>query len=169
MSLLGVLLTACGSQAQKPDPAWEAQASPAQIVRGERVPAVDDVLRWGGRIQGLQNLVSSTRIEVLSYPLNGQGRPIIQGPASGRFLLEVEGFLEPHEFPPGALVSVKGRYARVVEGRIGEASYRYPLLLAERMAVWEALERRGSVYAPGVRWSLGVGSGGSGVGVGIGF
>jgi outer membrane lipoprotein len=107
----------------------------------------------------VHNLAHSTRIEVLSYPLDSERQPITQAPASGRFMVEMEGFLEPREFPVGTAVTAQGRYARQHEGRVGGAIYRYPLLSGDRLDVWEADQAVRDPASPDVRWSIGVGIG----------
>jgi len=163
-----LLLAGCSGLNTQPDPVYASQPTPATVaVRG--LPATaEQRLIWGGRVQALTNLSDRTRIEVLSYPLNRQRRPLASQPATGRFLVEMPGFVEPHSYPQGTPVTVTGRFAGVIEGRVGQAAYRFPLLAGERIETWaqQPEDRRDS---PDVRWSLGVGTHGSGVGVGIGF
>ena len=167
--LVMLLLTACGTHSGKPDPELASQPTPQQISRAERVPAEGALLVWTGKVQSVRNLARVTHIEVLAFPADMRRRPVTSEPASGRFVAEMGGFLEPHELPPGTAVAVQGAYAGIVDGKVGEAAYRYPLLRGQKLDVWRTEERSQRSDAPDVRWSIGVGTGGSGVGVGIGF
>jgi len=169
MLLAVVLLTACETKNLKLDPELVSQPTPQQISRAERIPAEGALLVWTGKVQAVRNRARVTHIEVLSYPADTRRRPVTGRPASGRFIAEMAGFLEPHELPPGTAVSVQGSYVGIVDGKVGEAAYRYPLIRGQKLDVWRSKERARHSDAPDVRWSIGVGSGGSGVGVGIGF
>ncbi len=169
--LLTTLLAACQTQDSKPDPALAAQPSPQQISLGQQKPRDGALLTWAGKVQAVENLPSRTRIEVLSYPANSKRQPITEQRATGRFIVDMEGFLEPRDLMPGTPVTVQGRYLKTKEGKVGQAPYRYPLISGEKLDVWRSkvTERRSS--DPDVRWSIGIGTSGSntGVGVGIGF
>jgi len=174
IQIIGALLAAglllgCQTQQQKADARWASQATPQQVSSGSRIPAADQALTWAGKVQAVRNLKSSTHLEVLSYPLDAQGRPVLSGQTGGRFIAEMEGFLEPNEFPVGTPVTVKGHYARLLRGKVGDAAYVFPLLLGDRLDVWQSEQVQPGADKPDVRWSIGVGTGGSGVGVGIGF
>lgn len=163
----GLSLVGCAGNPPQPDATLAAQPTPAQVARSDKLPA-DTRLTWGGVVQTVRNLSDRTRLEVLSYPLSVNRQPITSLPPSGRFMLEMRGFLEPHDFPQGTAITAQGHLSRVLDGRVGQATYRFPLLEGERLDVWTQ-QRAPSVTRPGVRWSLGVGTYGSGVGVGIGF
>lgn len=169
MLLVMVLMTACETHSGKPDPELASQPTPQQISRAERMPAEGILLIWTGKVQAVRNLARVTHIEVLSFPADTRRRPVTTEPTSGRFIAEMAGFLEPRELPLGTAVTVQGTYVRTVDGKVGEAAYRYPLIRGQKLDVWHTEERAKRTDAPDVRWSIGVGSGGSGVGVGIGF
>lgn len=164
-----VLLTACQEQDIKPDPALAGQATPAQLAGQGQSAISSESLTWGGTVQAVRNRANDTHLEVLSYPLNGQRQPMTEQPSTGRFIVEMDSFLEPSEFPKGTAVTVRGRVDRIVEGAVGEAPYRYPLLLGDKLEVWQSEQAAGDSDEPRVRWGVGFGTGGSGMGVGIGF
>jgi outer membrane lipoprotein len=166
--LAGLSLAGCVGNPPKPDAALAAQPTPAQVAASAKLPA-GARLTWGGLVQSVHNFADSTRLEVLSYPLNADRQPITSLPAGGRFMLEMRGFLEPHDFPQGTAITAEGYVTRVLESRVGQAPYRFPLLKGERLEVWAQQQAAESASSPSVRWSLGVGTSGSGVGVGIGF
>lgn len=165
--LLLALLAGCSNQLIKPDPALEAQPTPARLAAGSAAPDSTE-LTWGGLVQSVTNLKHSTELEVLSYPLNTQHRPITSLASTGRFVVRMEGFLEPKEFPVGTAVTAKGPMVGRVQRRIGQATLSLPVLRGDRLKVWQAVaEQSGS--KPSVGLGLGLSNYGSGIGVGIGF
>ena len=168
--LLSFVLVGCQIWNPKPDPKLAGQATPEQLSQGKRGLAGGESLTWGGKVQSVRNLARVTRVEIVSYPVGEQGKPLTGEPASGRFIVEMDGFLEPNELSRGTPVTVRGEYVRVLDGKVGEAAYRRPLLMGEKLDVWPRREVAAEPDRPDVRWSIGVGSGGShGVGVGIAF
>jgi outer membrane lipoprotein len=128
-------------------------------------------VHWGGQIVKVENLTDRTLVEVLALPLDGSGVPQTNGEPQGRFIVDKSGFLEPQEYAVGRLVEVRGRLNGFTDGKVGQADYRYPVVISERVTL---VEGGGSSRGPRVYPSIGigVGSGGSswgGVGVGIGF
>lgn len=163
------ILSACDPSATRPDDALAQQPTPEQLRSLDPDSLSERSFTWGGSVQAVSNLVDHTRLEVLSYPLSQRRQPITGKVAGGRFLVDMAGFLEPQEFPPGTLVTVQGRFDRLVLGKVGDADYRYPLLRGVKLDVWPSESAAERASRPSVRWSIGVGSGGGGVGVGIGF
>ena len=167
--LLAAMLTACQSLQPKPDPVLAAQPSPVQVSGGTRVPPQGQALTWGGTVLAVRNHAQTTSVEILSYPLDAKQHPITGGSSNGRFIAEMEGFLEPREYPVGTRVSVSGLFARVEDGRVGTAAYPLPVLRGRELKSWGAVESAGRRIAPDVRFGIGIGSGGGGGGVSVGF
>jgi len=106
----------------------EVQQDPQRFL-GERV-------RWGGTIIGVENLEETTRIEILSRPLSKSGKPTEDRPGQGRILAELEGFVDPANYPEGRLLAVAGEVAGVVERPIGRYPYVYPVVKVEAQYLW---------------------------------
>ena len=158
---LPILLVACATSL--PD---DVGPTPNQVIlSGE---ANTDV-RWGGRIVTVKNLRERSLIEVLSYPLDSEGRPRSDGAPQGRFIVEKAGFVEPHEYAAGRLLEVKGRLDGFTRGRVGEAAYRYPVVLGQQLTLWPVESTVYGSRTPRINLGVGGGSGGSGIGIGIGF
>ena len=126
---------------------------------------------WGGSVLSIKNLKDRTLIEVMAYPLDGNGRPNLGGGTQGRFLADYPGFLEPTDFPSGQLVTVTGPLLGYKDGKVGEADYRYPALQADQIKHWDNNASYQYPYVrPSVNIGFGIGSGGySNIGIGIGF
>lgn len=167
LSLGAFLLAACSSTPE-PDPALQAQPTPAQLALAARNGDANAgrFLVWGGSVLKVSNKRDRTLIEILSHPLGRDRKPILQSPASGRFLLEMKGFVEPAGLPPGTRVSASGHFA----GLEPVAGRSLPLLRGQRLQVWGAPPAKSPARPrPDVRWNIGIGTGGSGVGVSIGL
>ena len=111
---------------------------------------------WGGSVVSVHNFPDHSEIEVLAYPLDSSQRPRTQQPATGRFIAIVPGFVEPMNYPPGALVTLSGTLDGARAGTVGQADYRFALVHSEAMHRWTADEMRQG--HPNV--SIGVGVGG---------
>lgn len=151
--LLGVLLTGCATgpgllDAQDIrtdlDPATAASAG----VTGARVV-------WAGRIIDNRSLRDGSVLEVLGYPLDGVERPRTGETALGRFVVTSDDFLEPADFAPGRLITVRGSIVDTLEGHVGEAPYRFPELEPEALHLWPADTER-AAGEPRVRFGVGV-------------
>lgn len=100
-------------------------------------------VRWGGTIAGVTNLADRTVVTVVARPLTGDGEPLGDRPALGRFFAEVDRFLEPEEYRSGRRVTVVGRYVGIRQSKIDQYVYDYPVVQAQNLHMWrEYAERR---------------------------
>lgn len=103
-------------------------------------PATPQTVRWGGTIVDVTNTEDNkTRVEIVSRPLQRSGRPINDDRTDGRFIAEFNEFLDPEIYTTGRDLSVIGTVADTVEGRIGNTSYRFPLLQVTNYRYWKPL------------------------------
>lgn len=113
---------------------------------------------WGGSVISVRNLADHSEIEMLAYPLDSSQRPRMKEAAVGRFIVVMPGFVEPMDYPPGALVTVNGTLAGTRNGEVGHAGYTFALVHGQAMHRWTPEEMRQG--HPNI---------GFGVGVGVGF
>lgn len=106
------------------------EAAAGQGMEGARV-------RWGGTILGIENRADATWVEVLARDLSEEGRPAEEGRSEGRFIASVAGFLDPALYSSGRAFSVTGVIAGFETRMVGGFAYRYPIVKAERHALWE--------------------------------
>lgn len=99
------------------------------LVRGRAVA-------WGGTIVSTKNLADRTEIEVVGYALDDQNRPRAEGTPTGRFIASHTGYLESATYAPGRQVTVIGTASGTHMGKVGEASYVYPVVTATRVHLW---------------------------------
>jgi outer membrane lipoprotein len=102
------LLAGCATPVFKDAP--PAAATPAEIAAApERYHGLDVV--WGGKIVDVRNLVDSTEVQVVAYPLDGGQRPDPNAPTLGRFIVALPGYVEALDFPAGRFVTLRGQVA----------------------------------------------------------
>ena len=111
---------------------------------------------WGGVIVSAHNLSDRTQLEVLSYPLAKNQRPLTGQQPTGRFLIQAEGYLELASFKQGRLVTVLGSLQGVTQGTVGEADYQYPSVTANDLHLW----KEGSQPRTGLIFGIGISIGG---------
>lgn len=112
---------------------------------------------WGGQIVAVNNLADHSEIEVLAYPLDSSQRPQATMQGSGRFIAVMGGYVEPLNFPAGALMTLAGRVKGSRAGRVGEAAYVFPMVSVDQAHVWTQSEL--SNGQNNVHFGLGVGIG----------
>lgn len=163
LATLALIAGGCASNTLSKD----AGPTPAQVVAsGEARSAV----HWGGQIVMVKNLRDRTLVEVLAFPLDGNGRPRLDRPPEGRFIVERPGFLEPHDYASNRLLEVRGQLNGFTSGSVGEAPYRYPVVMGDQLILWPEPAMTSSRPAtPRINFGFGVSNHGGGAGVGIGF
>ncbi len=161
--MAGLALVGCATQIPPPSGPTPAEVRAGGITRSE--------VHWGGQIVKVENREDRTLIESLSLPLDSNGEPRTDRRPQGRFIVDKSGFLEPKEYAPGSLIEVRGQLDGFTDGKVGDSSYRYPVVVSERLKLWASSAGGGS-SGPGFwdRVGIGVGSGGGSYGgIRIGF
>lgn len=104
-------------------------------------------VRWGGTIVSVRNTADGTSVlEIVSRPLRSDGRPVRNDVTDGRFLAEVDAFLDPEIIEAGRDVTVTGELEDRREGRIGEFDYLYPVVSVDDYRYWRSLPNRSPAY-----------------------
>jgi outer membrane lipoprotein len=122
----------------------EAREDPERMI-GRRV-------RWGGTIISVHNRERTTEIEILSRPLDRDGRPRGRENGQGRFIAEVAGFVDPISLPRDRLLTVSGRIARIATRPVGEYPYAYPVVEAASRYLWPVSPPVPPPYRYGYPW-----------------
>ncbi|NND89347.1 MAG: hypothetical protein HKN42_00685 [Granulosicoccus sp.] len=154
LSLGGALTSGCAISQPSP-PAGEQLVSTvtvSQAQRDERLPIADEAgvdesgidtsglpfVRWGGTIVGVSNLADGrTMLEIVSRPLYSGGRPIHDDRSDGRFMAELDQFLDPEIVKPGRDMTVVGHLNRRTRGQIGQSSYVFPVVSVQDYRYWK--------------------------------
>ncbi len=91
----------------------------------------------GGEIVATRNTANGTFIEVLQRPLNRRSRPLDTDDSEGRFIIAATEYLDPAVYRRGRLLSVIGEAAGEETRPLGEIQYRYPVVKAKELSLWE--------------------------------
>jgi outer membrane lipoprotein len=126
-----------------------------QMVTGEVGVARGQEVLWGGVIVNGSNLADATQLEVLAYPLDDRQRPDTERRPTGRFLAVAPGYLETADYAPGRLITVRGTVEELSVGRIGDASYTYPVVEIADSQLWNR-EPAAAVSRPRFNFGIGV-------------
>jgi outer membrane lipoprotein len=136
--------------------AAEQRITPQQAANDVRL-AGNKTIAWGGIIVAARNLASQSQLEVLSYPLDKNGRPQQEAKAGGRFIALHPGYLELANYAEGRFVTMTGTVSGTRAGSVGEAHYVYPVLAIKTLFLWPTPEEEAA--KPQFHFGVGVGIG----------
>ena len=145
LAIAAVLLSACASA---PDP---LQGNFAQITPRDAVDsdATGQVVRWGGRVIGVEPQTNRTCFEMMSTRLSDYARPYwATDDVGGRFIACRPGFYDPALFEKNREVTFTGRVDGYENRQIGGYDYRFPRMEADVVYLWPVRERVDVVTRP---------------------
>jgi outer membrane lipoprotein len=148
VALAGSILAGCASQIPKEirvPP--EGNPSVAQ-VRADAKKYIGAPVRWGGMIANVQNAKSHTLIEVVSRPLDSDGRPKGDSQTEGRFIARFKGFVDPSVYPKDRDLTVAGTIEGEIVRPIGEFPYNFPVVDVQYSYLWAPLPTYRYSYPP---------------------
>ena len=150
IAFLAVLLSACAVTppfSEETLRAVDRTLTPEQVVQS----AVRDVrVLWGGVIIKVDNLPDHTDITALSLPLDKTQRPDLDKPPRNRFIVRYSGYLETMVYAPGREITVLGSLQEAEEGKVGDASYRFPVVKADQIHLWPLREDSNVHFGVGI-------------------
>ncbi|NIP73348.1 MAG: Slp/YeaY family lipoprotein [Gammaproteobacteria bacterium] len=139
--LAGVLALAALAGCASPVPSQIREPAPGDLglaqVQAEPQRHTGAPVRWGGTIVSVDNRPQVTTIVVVARPLDSSGRPREGDGSLGRFLAQVEGFLDPAVYAPQRQITVFGHVEGAMTRAIGEHPYRYPVVKVRTLYLWE--------------------------------
>ena len=91
------------------------------------------------------NAADRTLVELFGRPLFDNAEPRPSGGDNVRFLARFARFLDPAEYAPGKRLTVYGRLAEPLTGKVGEYAYRYPVVDVEEVIPSKSQPDRGIV------------------------
>ncbi len=136
-----LLLAACAPAPIYKTTGAAVTAAPFQVAQSPEKFSNSQVI-WGGRIVQVKVLADHSEIELLAYPLDSSQRPKANDSGSGRFIAVMPGYVEPLDYPSGALMTVDGKLSGSRAGKVGQANYVFPLVSVAQSHVWTAEQMR---------------------------
>ncbi len=106
-------------------------------------------VRWGGVIVDVANEQNRSLVQILSYPLNSQGKPLTDQPYQGRFVITTPEFLDPAVYEKDTLITVAGTLVGDIDRTIDKKSLHLPLLTINNLHVWPAYPANANYYGGG--------------------
>jgi outer membrane lipoprotein len=99
-------------------------------------------IRWGGVLVSVENTANQSKLTIVSFPTNHEGRPIVSADSPGRFIALVDGFLEPLVYRENREITVVGRVGRPESGKVGDFEYDFPVVNVEDFYLWPKRVKR---------------------------
>lgn len=91
----------------------------------------------GGEIIAVENLETTTVIEVLHEAINRRGKPVGADTSEGRFLAVFKGFKDPAVYSKGKLLTMAGVVRGTETRKVGKTDYRYPVIEETGHYLWQ--------------------------------
>lgn len=132
----------------------EDRLTPQQVAHDIKL-VQNKAVAWGGTIVASKNLANQTQLEILSYPLDRNGRPNREAQAGGRFIALHPGYLELATYAVGRVVTMTGTVTETRAGAVGEAPYVFPVLAVKTMFLWPTAEEEAN--KPQFHFGVGIG------------
>jgi len=105
--LLPFCLVACSSLPKtiQDPPSYDLQLD---HVAGQAAVHESSAVRWGGKIVSVNNDNQQSLVQIVHFPLNSYGKPIVGKESQGRFLVQTAEFLDPEIYKVGRLATFSG-------------------------------------------------------------
>ncbi|MDX1811182.1 MAG: Slp family lipoprotein [Gammaproteobacteria bacterium] len=143
-----LVMSGCATHLAKPIDE-EIQNIPNLLeVKNNSKDYVGTRIRWGGVIAGVHNEASDTLVEIVSRPLDGQGRPTDSDTTYGRFIAKISGFLDPVVYAAGREITVVGSILGLETRPIDKYQYQYISVNVDTFLLWPPLEENIYYYDP---------------------
>jgi outer membrane lipoprotein len=105
-------------------------------VREQPHSYISQQIRWGGTILETENKQNSSLLTIIAFPLSDRGEPQTSAQSPGRFIAEVDEFLEPLVYSRDRLITLKGSIFKTETLKVGEYPYLYPVVDVEHYYLW---------------------------------
>lgn len=133
--LIYLLLTACSGIPTTIENPPAVELSYSNVIqdpaRYKNMP-----VRWGGVIAEVENEQNASLVQVLLYPLNNYGRPLLDEKPEGRFVIKSTQFLDPLVYAKNDEITVAGTLSGTIDRVIGKKTMTLPLVSSTTLYLW---------------------------------
>lgn len=143
-----LLLSGCSSVPENVRKAPDAAPTLLQVRQAPPEAFIGARVRWGGTISKVTNRQGETELEIVARELYGDGEPKNIDTSAGRFVAHVRGFLDPAIYAEGRKFTAVGTVSGSVERKLGEMTYRYPVIAVEHHYLWPPAIKHYEPYDP---------------------
>jgi len=147
-----LLLNACASKPTFTLDNIDYKLNPSNVSLSSQ--SIGHTVLWGGIILSSNNLKNQTRLEILSYPIDKQGRLDTEAEPLGRFHAIYSGYLETAEYRKNRWVSLTGIFTGMENGTVGDAQYSFPQVKITQLHLWNQQNLQGN--SPNIQFGIGV-------------
>ena len=144
--IVSLFLTACAGNVPLTIRQPPADDPGISKVRTDPVLYTGRQVRWGGTISAIENKATETWVEIVGRKLGSYGRPYTSDQSPGRFLVRIEGYLEPEIYTAKREITVYGVVESTITRKIDEFPYTYPLIKASEYYLWPRYTYRNYRY-----------------------
>ncbi len=131
------MLLALGGCASLPDGLSVPEGQPLlAFSEAKTTSASGQTALWGGEVAAVRNLEHGSQVEVVQFELSSHGYPLRSDKSGGRFRIEVPSFIDPAIYKEGRVVTARGQFDRLEDGKIDKQTYNFPILKAEDIHLW---------------------------------
>lgn len=106
----------------------------------------DATIRWGGVIVDIEDDENFSWMQVSYYPLDYYGRPVLDKPSEGRFVIKTEKFHGATPYAADREITVVGVIDGKIERKIGDKYISSPLIKTTAIHLWP-INYRGNYYS----------------------
>jgi outer membrane lipoprotein len=103
---------------------------------------------WGGKVIDTVNEESLALIKVLQIPLDYFGMPEDEEMSQGRFIAEVQRYVDPEIYRKGRMITLAGEILGKKVEPLGEMEYTYPLVRVKEIHLWKQYSSPYGPYPP---------------------
>ena len=139
------LLAGCAASIPPPLRSPGVTRTTVEAARSHIVP-IGVKVRWGGVISRVTNAAHTTWLQIISLPLQEDGRPQRGAHSGGRFLARIPGFLDPDVYAVGRELTVVGTFTGFRHEAIGKYQYDFPVVAASSQFLWPVRPRIRYIY-----------------------
>jgi len=103
-------------------------------------------VRWGGLIVDVQNEQTFSQLQILYYPLNSYGRPVLESTPSGRFVVRSPTLFDPAIYTKNLEITLAGTLVGDIDVTIDRKTLKLPQVSATTIQLWQPRDQSYGYY-----------------------